>query len=544
MNMRLELDNAWFLAALAEVDCKASSVVILETADPDRHGQLVASLAAEYQARIFRFTPWHGWQKVNNANELRFVPVSTPAGAGYAPDAGSPIRDLEPTLRRMDQELRASKTAFLISGMEPSRTDEAPPAAFSHALRAWSCDKEILRANSVVVLATPSASALVDPATLGRCYIARPPLATDRERLEFVRSLLVESYGAEVTPQHLHTLAAITRGLNIHQLRSVLLRACHQAKGFLSFDLIKELKSDYLRRSEVIEVEDPNLGFDDIGGYEEVKNLIRKTLILPMQDPQRAASAALPLPRGLLLYGPPGTGKTLFAKALAKETTLPFIHLRTENLFSQFLGVSGQRLSQAIRLAEQSAPAIVFIDEIDRFGCRTASGADGASQETRRVFSQMLEWLGDANRKSIIVGTTNVPEQLDPAFTRPGRFSSLIPVLYPNRTGRLHILRTQFGLAGNRPKPRMDEADVSRALPHVAQETPFSTGADLELLVFRAKQVFFDSRETHLTAKHVLAALADHSVPAENCRFQLEEYRKLGNRFAQTLKDFQAGCID
>jgi transitional endoplasmic reticulum ATPase len=254
--------------------------------------------------------------------------------------------------------------------------------------------------------------------------------------------------------------------------------------------------------------------------------------------------AALPLPRGLLLYGPPGTGKTLFAKALAKETALPFIHLRTENLFSQFLGVSGQRFSQAIRLAEQSAPAIVFIDEIDRFGCRTAGGVDGASQETRRVFSQMLEWLGDANRKSIIVGTTNIPELLDPAFTRPGRFSSLIPVLYPNRVARLQILRAQLGVVGNRPKPRMDEADVSRVLPHVAQETAFSTGADLELLVFRSKQMFFDSRDPHLTAKHMLAALAEHSVPTENCRFQLEEYRKLGNCFAQTLKDFQSNCVD
>jgi SpoVK/Ycf46/Vps4 family AAA+-type ATPase len=542
--MSITFDSTWFSDAMAEVDCKASSVVILETADPYRHRQLLENLAPVYGNRIFRFTPWHGWQKVNSAHDLSFAQVATPAGAGYAPDAGSPVRDLELALRRMDPELRASKTAFLISGMEPPRADEAPPAAFTHALRAWSCDKDILRANSVVFVAAPAASAIVDPATLGQCYIARPPLATDAERLGFVRSLLVGNYGSDAKDRELHTLAAITRGLNLHQLHAVLLRACHKADGFISFDLIKRLKADYMRRSEVIEIEEPDLGFDDIGGYDSVKRLIREVLILPMRDPQRAVRTAVEPPRGILLYGPPGTGKTLLAKALAKEANLPFINFKTENLFSQYLGETGQRLSCAIRLAEQSAPAIVFIDEIDRFGTRTTGCADGASQETRRVFSQMLEWLGNDNRKSIVVGTTNVPEQLDSSFTRPGRFSALVPVLYPDRAARLQILRTQLGLAGRRLKPAMCEEDVVRVLPQMAAATAFSTGADLELLVARAKQLFFNSKDDVLHSGHLLQALAEHSVPEENGRFQLNHYRALGNRFAQTLRDIAAAEPD
>jgi transitional endoplasmic reticulum ATPase len=103
-------------------------------------------------------------------------------------------------------------------------------------------------------------------------------------------------------------------------------------------------------------------------------------------------------------------GRAQFVKALAKETNLPFINLRTENLFSMWLGESRRKFSEAIRLAEQMSPAIVFIDEIDRCGKRSGTSADGASQETQRVFSQVLEWLGDKRRRSIIVGTTNTPE--------------------------------------------------------------------------------------------------------------------------------------
>ena len=117
-------------------------------------------------------------------------------------------------------------------------------------------------------------------------------------------------------------------------------------------------------------------------------------MINVLRRPEKARYFGLGLPKGLLFFGPPGTGKSLFANALASEVQLPFINLVTENIYSKWLGESGQNMKNAITLAEKMSPAIVFVDEIDRFGKRAGASAGSAEEETQRVFSQFLEWLG------------------------------------------------------------------------------------------------------------------------------------------------------
>ena len=325
----------------------------------------------------------------------------------------------------------------------------------------------------------------------------------------------------------------------MHQTEAVIYKAYHTAKAQrhdgVDLDTVKAFKADFIRRSDMLEIEDPSIGFADVGGYEGVKKMVQRNLVRALQHRERADRAALPLPRGILIYGPPGTGKTLFAKALARETNLPFINLKTENLFSKYLGESGQRVRDAIHLVEQASPAIVFVDEIDRFGNRKSGQMDSASQETSRVFAQMLEWLGDPNRKSIIVGTTNVPEQLDPAFLRPGRFSYVVPFLYPNQEARKQILDMHLGLAGSRRKPLMDEAAVRAAIPQIAAETEFYAGADLEELVIRAKQNFFDDSVDAMTAAHLTAAHRDYRISTDERRGLADQYKSLGTTFANSV---------
>lgn len=192
-------------------------------------------------------------------------------------------------------------------------------------------------------------------------------------------------------------------------------------------------------------------------------------------------------------------------------------------------------------MAEAAAPAIVFVDEIDRFGSRSGSGTDGASQETQRVFSQMLEWLGAAERKSIIVGTTNVPQHLDPVFIRPGRFSACIPFLYPDRVAREQILGIHLGLArtGDPRRPEMDEKDVRKAIPEIAGETEFYAGCDLEELVIRAKQRFFSDKHKGtrgMNGTHLLSAHKDYRIDVDTRRDTEAHYKDLGGVFASSVE--------
>jgi len=323
--------------------------------------------------------------------------------------------------------------------------------------------------------------------------------------------------------------------LNLHQTRRVLLKTYH-IEGQFPAETIKRLKAEYVRRSEILEIEEPDVTFMDVGGYQAAKKLVFNELIWPLENPKRAKESALPLPRGILLFGPPGTGKTLFSRALAGQVNLPFKHLKPESIFTSYLGASGQNLSKAIRLIEEISPSLVFIDEIDRFGRRTSGAGDGASQERNDVFGQMLTWLGDERRKSIIVGTTNVPNSLDEAFLRPGRFSVYIPFLYPDAEARHQILLAHLGLVGERPRPLMNEASVRKAVGQIAEETRLYTGADLELLVIRAKQQFCRSRAEAMRDVHLLEAHQDYRVATDTRKSLEAQYREMGPLFANSLE--------
>ena len=408
-------------------------------------------------------------------------------------------------------------------------------------LRCWAIDNRIIAKGSVICLIAAEPTAALDQGTLNSTILARPDISSDKERLSLVEGF-VEEVRTRLDSNAIQAMASAARGLSLHQA-SVVLRKSYAPAEKLTIEDLKHHKADYIRRSDVLEIEEPAVCFLDVGGYEPVKEMVRRTLILPLQQTDRARMAALPLPRGLLLFGPAGTGKTLFAKSLARETNLPFINLKTEDIFSRYLGESGQRLRDAIRMAEAAAPGIVFIDEIDRFGSRSGSGADGASQETQRVFAQMLEWLGNSERKSIIVGTTNVPNHLDPAFVRPGRFSACIPFLYPDQIAREQILGIHLGLArkDDSRRPVMDEKEIRRVLPTIAAATEFYAGCDLEELVIRAKQNFFnDSKASAMNGNHVLAAHRDYRINVDTRTETEQRYRELGGVFASSVDLLQA----
>lgn len=530
-------DIRWLENAMMEVLCSASAVVTAQTVDLHRNRQLEKYLVGLFGQHVYRFHPWKGLEKWEAKRE-NFAPVTAPVDSNYGAGLENELKDLQGALRFMDGQLKREKSALILSGLDQPEGNSVKNLDALNAVRSWAQDGDILAKKSVVCWVTSRPLLAMDEVTLGMSVLARPELASDSERREIICAFARKS-GVRLAEQELNALTLATAGLTLHQTDVVIYKAYRAAKASkrdgVDLETVKKFKADFIRRSDILEIEDPSVGFDDVGGYSGVKRMVQRNLVRALQQRERAVRAALPLPRGILIFGPPGTGKTLFAKALARETNLPFINLKTENLFSKYLGESGQRVRDAIHMVEQASPAIVFVDEIDRFGSRKSGQGDSASQETSRVFAQMLEWLGDANRKSIIVGTTNVPGDLDPAFLRPGRFSYVIPFLYPNQQARQQILEMHLGLVGSRPKPVMAESAIRPVISKIAAESEFYTGADLEEMVTRAKQNFFDDTVDAMTAQHLQAAHRDYRINTDDRRGLAERYKTLGSAFANSV---------
>ncbi|MGH8545609.1 MAG: AAA family ATPase, partial [Gammaproteobacteria bacterium] len=489
------LDFEWVESALEKRRANFSNVICFETRDPRRRNQSLAYLMGstpEYrQAEIYAFDYWNGLRRVNRQNQGRFEPVSRGVQGTYEGTVENPIAELKEALRYMDEILRGRRVVFILQDFDEAKEGDKNQDLIN-AMRAWSHGQEITVSGSLVILHVGSASKVLDELTLDLVILKRPDIASPSERAKILQEIS-EKCEVQIGPEK-EAIVLATAGLNLHQLRCILIESYSKTGGFPP-EIIKDLKAELIRRSDLLELEEPDpRGFGSVGGYEAVKRFISENVVRVLSKRERAMRFAVPLPRGILFFGPPGTGKTLFAKALARGTNLPFINLRTENLYSKYLGESGQRFREAIRLAEQMSPAIVFIDEIDRFGRRSSASSDGASEETRRVFNQVLEWLGSESRKSIIVGTTNRPQDLDEAFTRAGRFDYKIPFLYPGRTARKQILDIHLGLVGTKPQPpfEISEHELGATVEEVASRAENFSGAELEQLVLRAKRNAFN----------------------------------------------------
>jgi SpoVK/Ycf46/Vps4 family AAA+-type ATPase len=543
---QLDYSNEWILKGLRKRKANYSMVICFETWDPTRIEQLKKffcnppeQIREEYEDhRIYIYDSWDGLNRIEKmTGELKPVTVETKSGLQQELDGK--IRDLVQCLNIMDSTLKKYNTIFIIHGLildkEVGILDKERSYLLS-ALRKWALSKDLIRTNSIVILIGGNSSSLLNEELRNLIAVTDVEIATDAEYLNLI-NYLDGIFQAHLDDKCKQLCLLAVKGLNLHQAEAIL-RESYTIKRTFDLEEIKTLKGELVKKSGVLEIEDPKEGFEAIGGYNEVKMFIREKIVNVLQNQYRAKKFAIPLPRGILFFGPPGTGKTLFAKALAKKIQLPFINMRTENIYSKWLGETGQRIRDAVKIAEQMSPGIVFIDEIDRFGRRT-SASDSASEETRRAFSQLLEWLGNPNRRAIIVGTTNKPEHLDEAFIRTGRFDYKIPILYPDSAARLDILRVHLGIPdknGENSKPRlpleMSEQDFMHFINNeVVPKTENYTGAELEELVTRAKRSAFERNAEKIGTIDFEKSLKSFRINYEERKNQLETYWKLAEKF-------------
>jgi transitional endoplasmic reticulum ATPase len=216
----------------------------------------------------------------------------------------------------------------------------------------------------------------------------------------------------------------------------------------------------------------PDISYEDIGGLRDEIETVREMIEVPMRYPQVFKKLGVSPPKGVLLHGPPGTGKTLLAKAVASETDAHFIHLAGPEIMSKFYGQSEENLRNVFKEAQENAPAIIFIDEIDAI----APAREEVSGEVeKRVVSQLLTLMDglEARGEIVVIAATNRPDSLDPALRRPGRFDREIQIGIPDRAGREEILQIH-----TRGMPLTDKVNLKA----MADKTHGYSGADLEAL--------------------------------------------------------------
>jgi transitional endoplasmic reticulum ATPase len=279
-------------------------------------------------------------------------------------------------------------------------------------------------------------------------------------------------------------------------------------------DFMEALKKVEPSAMREVLVEVPEVRWDDIGGLEDVKQELREAVEWPLKYPEAFEALNTEPPKGILLYGPPGTGKTLLAKAVANESDANFISIKGPEIMSKWVGESEKAIREIFKKARQTAPTIVFLDELDSIAPRRGEGFD--SNVTERVVSQLLTEMDGLEelRGVVVIAATNRPDIIDPALLRPGRLDRLIYVGPPDFEARKAIFKVHL-----KGKPLAEDVDID----HLAKITDGYVGADIEAIV----------REASLLAMRETIKLGDSR---EEVKKKLKDLKIEKRHFEEALK--------
>ena len=362
----------------------------------------------------------------------------------------------------------------------------------------WGYNPEIMAAGNPVIMLT-SNLAQIHPmvrSASSKWESIEIPLPDYQTRQAFIEFYMGEDGGEFEVGEGVGDLAALTAGLSLVHIEDIFLRAA--GEGQLTDEMVRDLKADIIRREfgELLEVIDPGVGFEAVGGLEKIKQFFANRVITPMRSGNRKS-----VPMGVLMLGPAGTGKSVMAEALAKECGINFINLNLANIFAGIVGGSERNLERALQAITSLSPCIVFMDEIDQSIQRGGSGDSGVSN---RIFRRLLEFMGDTKHRGWVVflAATNRPDLIDAALKRTGRFDKKIPFLPPNTDERKAIFEVMAA------KYELGVTKVNKAL---IDGTKGWTGAEIEGLAVKARELMEDDG---LTGAKALAAAVGRILPS------------------------------
>ncbi len=258
--------------------------------------------------------------------------------------------------------------------------------------------------------------------------------------------------------------------------------------------------------------------FADVAGNTEAKQELEEVVEF-LKQPEKFKKLGARIPRGVLLIGSPGTGKTLLARAVSGEAGVPFFHMSGSEFVEMFVGVGASRVRDLFNKAKKSAPAIVFVDEMDAVGRRRGAGLGGSHDEREQTLNQILVEMDgfESNTNVIVMAATNRPDVLDPALLRPGRFDRRVTIDLPDIKERVAILELHA-----KDKPLATEVN----LQHVAERTPGFSGADLFNLLNEAAILAARNNKNEITQNDIMVSIEKVMLGPERKSFILSDKEK------------------
>ncbi|MCY0860229.1 MAG: CDC48 family AAA ATPase [Sulfolobaceae archaeon] len=377
----------------------------------------------------------------------------------------------------------------------------------------------------IIVIGATNRPDAVDPALrrpgrFDREIEIRPPDEKARKEILQVhtRNVPLDVNSEEERDKLLEKLAESTHGYTGADLAALVKEAAMSAlrrfinekkinleENRIPSEVLKDLKvtmNDFLEAMKSIQptllrevyVEVPKVRWSDIGGLEDVKQQLKETVEWPMKYPNLFENMHIQPPKGILLFGPPGTGKTLLAKAVATESGANFISVRGPEVLSKWVGESEKAIREIFRRARQTAPCVIFFDEIDSIAPMRGFAHD--SGVTERIVNQLLAEMDGIVplNKVVVIAATNRPDILDPALLRPGRFDRLIYVPPPDEKAREEIFKVH-----TRGVPLAPDVNISE----LAKKTEGYTGADIEAVVREATMLVLREVVNNCTANSI-----------------------------------------